>query len=537
MDAGTAESGESYLVLGIESPPDAARRRTAHLRTRCTCPAGISLGVGGRPGSYPERQPCPGAAGRPVSEQPDRTARGQAADRVFGGRDCSLRTTTIASLRVSAYATKRRTCECRQGLRHEPKSIDGRHATPPVDVVARLTLVARTVNLGRGRVVPYPEPSSSRGHGHRQGQPADRHEVRGSRSAASLHALGLRFRKDMLVRAGKVRSRADIVFTRARLAVYVDGCFWHVCPDHFHMPKSNLGYWEPKLAANVAHNQRVAAAPSRRRGGPSSASGSTLPPWRRPPHVVDRASLSIGHPRAVRHPRSAMSDPAVTPPSVASSSDGPLTRCEAIGLRCGLVAQTRRRCGGWSTDDGPDGSGSPQQRGPWRWPAEDGKLDPDAELERRFPHPRSASSTSSRRRRLPPRAGCLGGECALTVELDEDCRSVSGLVPEWPRRVRTDIREAHPGTRARTHRARHRRDPRTGSRARGPLRGLPLPALLKSGSAWGPRPDPGTLFFDIMSVVRARRPDRDPGERTQPGRPPPRRHLGDDRRVPPGGRL
>ena len=76
----------------------------------------------------------------------------------------------------------------------------------------------------------------------------------------TLHARGLRFRKDLLIRADGVRTHADVVFTSVRLAVFVDGCFWHVCPDHFHMPKSNLAYWEPKLAANVERDRRVDAA-------------------------------------------------------------------------------------------------------------------------------------------------------------------------------------------------------------------------------------------------------------------------------------
>ncbi len=126
-------------------------------------------------------------------------------------------------------------------------------------MVARLTLVARTVNLGRGRIVPYPEPSTAEataiGKANRRTDTKCEVALR-----SALHALGLRFRKDMLIRAGEVRSRADVVFTKVRLAVYVDGCFWHVCPDHFHMPKSNLGYWEPKLAANVERDEWVTRA-------------------------------------------------------------------------------------------------------------------------------------------------------------------------------------------------------------------------------------------------------------------------------------
>lgn len=52
----------------------------------------------------------------------------------------------------------------------------------------------------------------------------------------------------------------DIVFTRAKVAVFVDGCFWHCCPDHGSAPKSNTPYWGPKLEANRSRDRRVDAA-------------------------------------------------------------------------------------------------------------------------------------------------------------------------------------------------------------------------------------------------------------------------------------
>lgn len=64
-----------------------------------------------------------------------------------------------------------------------------------------------------------------------------------------LHALGLRYRVDFRLDASS-RTRADIVFTRRRVAVFVDGCFWHGCPMHGVTPKSNVDYWGPKLQRN-----------------------------------------------------------------------------------------------------------------------------------------------------------------------------------------------------------------------------------------------------------------------------------------------
>ena len=70
----------------------------------------------------------------------------------------------------------------------------------------------------------------------------------------ALHRRGLRYRVDVPVITGS-RRRADIVFSRARLAVFVDGCFWHGCPQHATIPKTNREWWENKLAANVARDR------------------------------------------------------------------------------------------------------------------------------------------------------------------------------------------------------------------------------------------------------------------------------------------
>lgn len=66
---------------------------------------------------------------------------------------------------------------------------------------------------------------------------------------SELHRRGLRFRVDRTP-VPEVRSRADIVLRPARVAVYVDGCFWHSCPEHGTSPKANAGFWRTKLARN-----------------------------------------------------------------------------------------------------------------------------------------------------------------------------------------------------------------------------------------------------------------------------------------------
>ena len=65
----------------------------------------------------------------------------------------------------------------------------------------------------------------------------------------ALWARGLRYRIDSAPLPG-LRRRADLIFTRARVAVYVDGCFWHRCPIHATAPKANSRWWSDKLDAN-----------------------------------------------------------------------------------------------------------------------------------------------------------------------------------------------------------------------------------------------------------------------------------------------
>lgn len=70
----------------------------------------------------------------------------------------------------------------------------------------------------------------------------------------ALHRLGLRYRVAIAPEPA-LRRRADIVFTRARVAVFIDGCFWHGCPEHRRTVfNHNMEYWPAKIAANVARD-------------------------------------------------------------------------------------------------------------------------------------------------------------------------------------------------------------------------------------------------------------------------------------------
>lgn len=67
-----------------------------------------------------------------------------------------------------------------------------------------------------------------------------------------LHRIGLRYRTHVRALPG----RPDIAFTRAKIAIFVDGCFWHKCPTHGTAPKNNGSWWAAKLNENVARDQR-----------------------------------------------------------------------------------------------------------------------------------------------------------------------------------------------------------------------------------------------------------------------------------------
>lgn len=70
-----------------------------------------------------------------------------------------------------------------------------------------------------------------------------------------LHSTGHRYRVDFAPLGG--RRRADIVFTRQRIAIFIDGCFWHSCPVHGTKPRQNADYWNPKLRRNVERDRET----------------------------------------------------------------------------------------------------------------------------------------------------------------------------------------------------------------------------------------------------------------------------------------
>jgi DNA mismatch endonuclease (patch repair protein) len=107
-----------------------------------------------------------------------------------------------------------------------------------------------------GTRIPYPEPlNEDVSRRMRANRRRDTKPERALRSA--LHRRGLRFRKDLPIRAGGRLVRPDVVFTRQRVAVFLDGCYWHSCPIHGTSPTRNSSYWDAKLRGNVERDHLV----------------------------------------------------------------------------------------------------------------------------------------------------------------------------------------------------------------------------------------------------------------------------------------
>ena len=66
-----------------------------------------------------------------------------------------------------------------------------------------------------------------------------------------LHRSGLRFRKDRYIKFEQRGVKVDVVFPTEKIAVFIDGCFWHRCPEHATMPTRNYEYWATKFQRNM----------------------------------------------------------------------------------------------------------------------------------------------------------------------------------------------------------------------------------------------------------------------------------------------
>ena len=115
------------------------------------------------------------------------------------------------------------------------------------------------------------------------------------RLRSALHRMGFRYQVDRSP-LPEVRRRADLVFPTERIAVFVDGCFWHLCPIHATWPKSNAGWWREKLEANRARDTSTDAQ-LRARGW------TVVRIWGHEPveDAVDRTAAEVRRARARRN--------------------------------------------------------------------------------------------------------------------------------------------------------------------------------------------------------------------------------------------
>ena len=144
---------------------------------------------------------------------------------------------------------------------------------------------------------------------------------------SALHALGYRYRKDFRLDLPARRVRPDIAFTARKVAVFIDGCFWHACPDHGSRPKNNEWYWSPKLASNVERDRAADAALAQ-------AGWTVVRLWEHVPvtDAVDAVVRAVGRP-ATRLPDTGQPDtePPDTAPATTMNSHAGLPSIDAPG--------------------------------------------------------------------------------------------------------------------------------------------------------------------------------------------------------------
>lgn len=116
-----------------------------------------------------------------------------------------------------------------------------RHSRPISLTISRMSKIER-----REPVAPETTMRMSR--------TAQRDNGRERALRSELHRRGLRFRLHRKLIEGR-RRFVDIAFPGARVAVFVDGCFWHGCPEHGTWPKSNAAWWRSKIEANIERDR------------------------------------------------------------------------------------------------------------------------------------------------------------------------------------------------------------------------------------------------------------------------------------------
>jgi DNA mismatch endonuclease, patch repair protein len=117
---------------------------------------------------------------------------------------------------------------------------------------------AKRARVGRADRITADSPAGAVAPGSWASSPATRRAMQANRRRDTgpemairrlVHATGLRYRVDARPLPA-ARHTADMIFTRARVAVFIDGCWWHGCAEHYRPPASNTDYWAGKVARN-----------------------------------------------------------------------------------------------------------------------------------------------------------------------------------------------------------------------------------------------------------------------------------------------
>jgi DNA mismatch endonuclease (patch repair protein) len=194
-----------------------------------------------------------------------RAERAAEQDQAAGGRE--NRIITLGGQAVLASVALRRKRDGRRVYAYLRWSDHGRTAERYLGEVDRS---ARTANLAQAwlsaressSASQWTSPAESSAEGSWASSPAVRAVMRANRGRdtrpemavrSAVHALGLRYRVGVRP-LPSIRRTADIVFPRAKVAAFVDGCFWHGCPKHHRPARQNAEFWTTKIQGNVARD-------------------------------------------------------------------------------------------------------------------------------------------------------------------------------------------------------------------------------------------------------------------------------------------
>jgi DNA mismatch endonuclease (patch repair protein) len=194
-----------------------------------------------------------------------RAERAAEQDRAAGGRE--NRIVTFDDQIVLASVALRRKRDGRRVYAYLRWSDRGRTAERYLGEVDRATRAANLAQAWRLateiRAASQPPPTAeSSVVGSWASSPAVRAVMQGNKGRdtrpelavrSAAHALGLRYRVGVSPLPG-LRRTADMVFSRAKVAVFIDGCFWHGCPDHHRPARRNADFWATKIEGNVARD-------------------------------------------------------------------------------------------------------------------------------------------------------------------------------------------------------------------------------------------------------------------------------------------